>query len=72
MNEKERKTQFVKNYFAPLLRKMQCEISDAEYTVMDNGEEYVVITYTSGFTKRICVSADSLRAIVIDVANNCG
>lgn len=72
MNEKQRKAKFVKEHFAQLLRAMQCEISNAEYTVMDNGEEYVIITYTNGFTKRICVSADSLRAIVIDVVNNCG
>lgn len=72
MNEQQRKTKFVKEHLAPLLRAMQCEVLDAEYTALDNGEEYVIITYTSGFTKRICVSADSLRAIVIDVANNCG
>lgn len=72
MNEKQRKAKFVAEKLTPLLRAMQCEISNAEYTVLDNGEEYVIITYTNGFTKRICVSADSLRAIVIDVANNCG
>ncbi len=72
MDEKQRKEKFVKEKLTPLLRAMQCEISNAEYTVLDNGEEYVIITYKSGFTKRICVSADSLRAIVIDVANNCG
>lgn len=72
MNEKQSKAKFVKDHLAPLLRAMKCGVSDAEYTVLDNGEEFVIITYTSGFTKRICVSADSLRAIVIDVANNCG
>ncbi len=72
MNEKQSKAKFVTDHLAPLLRAMKCEISNAEYTVLDNGEEFVIITYTSGFTKRICVSADSLRAIVIDVANNCG
>lgn len=72
MNEKQHKTEFVKNYLKPLLCKAQCEVKDAEYTILDNGEEYVIITYKSGFTKRICVSADSLRAIAIDVLNHCG
>ncbi len=72
MNEKQRKTEFVKNYLKPLLCNAQCEVKDAEYTVLDNDEEYVIVTYNSGFTKRICVSADSLRAITIDVLKYCG
>lgn len=72
MNEKQRKEEFVKDYLKPLLCNAQCEVTNAEYTVLDNGEEYVIVTYNSGFTKRICVSADSLRAIAIDVLNHCG
>lgn len=72
MNEQQRKEEFVRNYLKPLLCNAQCEVTDAEYTILDNGEEYVIVTYTSGFTKRICVSADSLRAIAIDVTRNCG
>lgn len=67
MNEKQSKREFVRNYLKPLLCAMKCEVSDAEYSVADNGAEYVTITYTNGFTKRVCVSADSLRAMAIDV-----
>ena len=41
---------------------------EARYELQDNGEEYVILTDRAGGSKRVCVSADSLAAILKDVA----
>lgn len=38
------------------------------YMDKDTGEEYVDIVYDSGYVKRVCVTADSCIAIMIDIA----
>lgn len=40
----------------------------ARYKMMDDGEEFVELTYSDGYKKDVCVSADSLTAILKDVA----
>lgn len=66
--EATKKTGFVCNYLSPLLRAAGLNISNAKYRKHpDSNEEIVTVTYESGFTRDICVTADSYIAIVADV-----
>lgn len=71
--ERQQKEKFVTQYLSPLLKAAKIEVDCAVYSFDDtNGEEIVTVYYTNGYKKNICVSADSLRAIVIDVTTQCG
>ena len=52
---------------ADVLRASDREIAGAEY-LRDVNEEYVVIIFSSGYKKKICVTADSGLAMMYDVA----
>lgn len=67
-NERKQKADYVKRYLVPLLRATSDTIAAAVYTYDKNThEEYVVLTFKNGYTKRKCVTADSLSAMVVDV-----
>ena len=51
-----------------LLRKTDSHRNTSlEYKVMDDGEEYVIITYEDGWKRNACVTADSDIALIRDV-----
>lgn len=64
--EKEYKTQFVETSLEPFLKKVDSRIIKAEYVFTDRYDEYVIITFDSHYQKKICVTADSLKGMVID------
>ncbi len=68
LDETEKKTVFVREYLSPLLRAADLNIDNAKYRIHpDSHEEIITVTYNNGFAKDICVTADSLRAIITDV-----
>lgn len=68
--EQCRKESFVRNELRKLLLHIDPNIVSVEYTV-EYGEEYVKIKwlFESGkdLNKRICVTADSFKALTVDV-----
>ncbi len=68
IDETEQKTEFVKNYLSPLLRAAGVRVDNAKYRKHpESHEKIVTVTYESGFARDVCVTADSLRAIIADV-----
>lgn len=68
LDETAKKTEFVREYLSPLLRAADLNIDNAKYRIHpDSHEEIITVTYNNGFAKDICVTADSLRAIITDV-----
>lgn len=64
----ENKSQFVKK-FCKLIRQNTSEYADVKditYRMEENGEEYIYVTFESNTQRKICVSADSCRAIMED------
>ena len=43
------------------------DLTDLEYVVEDNKEEYVIATFKNGYTKRMYVTGDSGYALIKDV-----
>lgn len=60
------KQHFIANELSALLRKIDVDIKSAEY-ITEHGEEYVVIKFSNGYAKKVCVTADSILAIAKDV-----
>lgn len=61
---------FVENALADVLKKVDEDVESVEYSrssEAEDAEEYVIIGFKSGGTKRICITADSLAAVVKDV-----
>ena len=65
-----KKSFFIEHFLSPTLEACECGWRKCQYLVKPDGEEYVIITDNNGYTKRICISADSKEAIVRDVFNN--
>lgn len=66
-DEQERKRAFVQCRLRVLLQGVEPYFfKDADYYV-ENGEEYVRIKYFAKSDKVVCVTADSLKALTIDV-----
>lgn len=69
-DEQRRKDSFVRNELRRLLLHIDPNIVTVEYSV-EYGEEYVKIRwlYENGkdLNKRICVTADSFKALAVDV-----
>lgn len=74
-NEKIAKHAFIKAYLEPLYKALNSNIGYLEYEVNEETkDEYLVICYMWGdgfghyqaFRKRICITCDSLSAIVHD------
>lgn len=66
------KTKFVKHELKSLCKKINPKIENLTYYIETNYEEYVIIKFLNGYEKKVCVSCDSLKAIVIDVLQNLG
>ena len=69
---KENKASFVKK-FCELVRNNTMEYADLidmTYEKEDSGEEYIYVTYKSNCQRRICVTASSCAAIMLDFLNN--
>ncbi len=67
MDEFKQKYFFVIGELKELLRAINPKVTATHYTHSKNGEEYVVVAFENGYNKKICVTADSLKAIVVDV-----
>lgn len=63
----KQKARFVKALLQPLTIVANENIKKLDYELQDNNEEFVIITYTNNYTRKICVTCDSLRAIALDV-----
>ncbi len=67
-SEETQKTAFVHSYLSPLLQAAGLNVKSAEYRRnLITCEEIVTVTYNNDYTKDVCVTADSLRAIITDV-----
>ncbi len=65
--ESARKAKFVAEYLSPLLRAADIRVANAKYwRDHETGEEIVIITHNSGYTRERCVTADSLIALTRD------
>ena len=64
---KTEKKNFVSYYLSPMLRKADNKIYSAEYDTDDSGNEFVTVTYINGYKKTVCVTGDSLIALMDDV-----
>lgn len=66
----ENKKEFVSQYFKPLMLALRINVKDVYYERRPHdgyiGDEYVVVVFSNGYTKQICVTADSLIALVRD------
>lgn len=68
MNEYARKSAFVEKHLSPMLAAADMQIERASYRChIATGEEYVDIIYIGGHKRRVCVTADSLQALILDV-----
>ena len=61
------KKSFVENELSALLIKADSDVRGAEYLVSPDGEEFVLLYFSNGHIKNVCVTADSLTAITRDV-----
>lgn len=64
---KTEKKNFTSYYLSPMLRKADNKIYSAEYDTDSNGNEFVTVTYINGYKKTVCVTGDSLIALMDDV-----
>lgn len=64
---KTEKKNFVSYYLSPMLRKADNKIYSAEYDIDNSGNEFVTVTYINGYKKTVCVTGDSLIALMDDV-----
>lgn len=64
------KEEFVKEVFAPLIRSFNSGWVNATYEKKENGEEFVTLYTEEGFARKICVTADSIVALIRDVFRN--
>lgn len=68
LNDYARKGEFVAKYLSPMLAAADMNVETATYRChVDTHEEYVDIVYKGGHKRRVCVTADSLQALILDV-----
>ena len=67
MKEYQEKYMFVVEELKKACKVINPKIRNVHYTKHENGEEEVVVTFENGYKKKICVTADSLKAIALDV-----
>lgn len=68
LNDYARKGEFVTKYLSPMLAAADMNVENATYRChIDTHEEYVDIVYKGGHKRRVCVTADSLQALIFDV-----
>lgn len=57
---------FVKQYLQPLMQNLEINVKSVDYFLYENNEEFIIITYLNEYQKKKCVTADSLKALVVD------
>ena len=62
----EKKREFIKALGVILRDYSRQNVQYIDY-VMDNREEYAVITYKNGHRKQVCITGDSCTAIMHDI-----
>lgn len=68
LDEYARKGAFVEKYLSPMLAAADMRIKQAVYRCnIATGAEYVDISYIGGYKRSVCVTADSLQALILDV-----
>lgn len=67
IEEMTEKSNFIKRQYLALAKCINHDIVDMDY-VFDSRkyEELLVITYKNDYKKTVCITCDSLRAIVFD------
>lgn len=62
------KSDFIEFSLQPFIQRLDDSVESLSYEY-DNGtaEEYCVITYKNGYKRRVCITADSEKAITNDV-----
>ena len=68
LDDYARKGEFVTKYLSPMLAAADMNVESATYRChVDTHEEYVDIVYKGGHKRCVCVTADSLQALILDV-----
>ncbi len=68
----ENKSEITQKLFETLkVTRFGRDIKSMEY-VTENSDEYVIVTFDNDYQKRICVTADSGRALIKDVVEMIG
>lgn len=67
MSEYKQKYFFVCGELKELCRAISDRVQHLYYTHHNNGEESVTIVFKNGYKKLVMVTADSLKAIALDV-----
>ena len=65
--EIRKKTSFIHAELELLCKKVNTNVDYLEYEKASNEEEYIIIHYNNGYTKKVCITADSFKAITMDV-----
>lgn len=61
------KRQWVNTYVDAMFKTSErMDIDSIRYRI-DGAEEYVIVTFKNGYTKRVCVTGDSDKAILMDI-----
>lgn len=64
------KSTFIKNELYNLLKAIDKNITKCEYAITEYNVEYVIVWFENKYQRKICITADSIRAIAIDVIKN--
>ncbi len=52
------------------MTRNQTFLKDIEYVNEENGEEYAILHWCNGYTKKICITCDSGIAMIYDIVAN--
>lgn len=63
----EDRAKFVCQHLQPMCKVIDPNIDTVTYYVSISRDEYVIVKWKNGYTKSVCVSMDSKKAIVTDV-----
>ena len=62
---------FVKHQLAELVKKVNTDVQNLEYEYQTDGnivlDEFVIITFKSGYVRRVNITCDSYKSITEDV-----
>ena len=67
MKEYQEKYMFTVGELKKLCKVINPKIVNVYYTKHENNEEEITISFENGYKKKVCVTADSLKAMVVDV-----
>lgn len=70
--ENSEKVEFIKKELTVLIKKIAPDVKKLEYIYSrPSCEEYCKIYFVGGGITKVCITADSLSAIVVDVLRGC-